>query len=351
MKEGEAKFIEQAKACLRYGAAVVVMAFDEVGQADTADRKVEICERAYRSWWTRSASRPRTSSSTPTSSPVATGIEEHDNYAVDFIEATRRIKERCPTRGLGRGLQRLVLVPWQRAGAPRDPLGVPLPRHRRGHGHGDRQRRRPAGLRPDRAGAARGGRGRDPQPAAADQRLQHRAAGGPGAQVQGRQVEAKGPDLAWREQPVAGGLSHALVHGLTDFIEADTEEARQQAERPLHVIEGPLMDGMNVVGDLFGSGKMFLPQVVKSARVMKQAVAYLMPFMEAEKAASRASRPADPDGHRQGRRPRHRQEHRGVVLQCNNYEVIDHRRDGARAGPHPSTRPSSNKVNIVGLRA
>ena len=326
MKEGEAEFLEQARKCLRYGAAVVVMAFDEVGQADTAARKVEICTRAYRILVDEVGFPPEDIIFDPNIFAVATGIEEHDNYAVDFIEATRVIKETLPYARVSGGVSNVSFSfrgnePVRRAihsvflyhaiAAGMD-MGIVNAGDLPVYDDID------AELREAR-------RGRDPQPAAADQRLQHRAAGRPGAQVQGRQGRGQGrrPELA-RGAGRRAASTHALVNGITEFIEADTEEARLAVERPLHVIEGPLMDGMNVVGDLFGSGKMFLPQVVKSARVMKQAVAYLMPFMEAEKAGKpreQAGRilmaTVKGDVHDIGKNIV------GVVLQCNNYEVID----------------------------
>ncbi len=326
MKEGEAKFIEQAKACQRYGAAVVVMAFDEVGQADTAARKIEICTRAYRLLVDQVGFPPEDIVFDPNIFAVATGIEEHDNYAVDFIEATRVIKQTLPHARVSGGVSNVSFSfrgnePVRRAihsvflyhaiAAGMD-MGIvnagELPVYDE----------IPEELkiavedvilnRPQRHATLSN-----------TERLVELA-----PQYKGGKSEAKGPDLTWREGTVQQRLSHALVHGLTDWIEQDTEEARQQAERPLHVIEGPLMDGMNVVGDLFGSGKMFLPQVVKSARVMKQAVAYLMPFMEAEKegkpresAGKILMATVKGDVHDIGKNIV------GVVLQCNNYEVID----------------------------
>ena len=325
MKEGEAKFIEQAKACLRYGAAVVVMAFDEVGQADTADRKVEICQRAYKLLTEQVGFPPEDIIFDPNIFAVATGIEEHDNYAVDFIEATRRIKAECPHARISGGVSNVSFSfrgnePVRRAihsvflyhaiAAGMDmgivnagdlPVYDDIP---------DELREAVEDVilnRPQRTNVSNTERLVDLAP-----------------KYKGGKSEARGPNLAWREQPVAARLSHALVHGITDYIDVDTEEARLAAERPLHVIEGPLMDGMNVVGDLFGAGKMFLPQVVKSARVMKQAVAWLMPFMEAEKAGKpreQAGRvlmaTVKGDVHDIGKNIV------GVVLQCNNYEVID----------------------------
>jgi 5-methyltetrahydrofolate--homocysteine methyltransferase len=328
LKEGEAKFVEQAKKCLRYGAAVVVMAFDEQGQADTAERKVSICGRAYKILTEEIGFPPEDIIFDPNIFAIATGIEEHDNYAVDFIEATKRIKAELPFARISGGVSNVSFSfrgnePVRRAihsvflfhaiNAGMD-MGIvnagelPL--------YDDI----PAELRE----------------AVEDVVLNRKSASGLSGterllelapKYKGGKSEAKGPDLTWREAPVEKRLSHALVHGITEFIEADTEEARAKAVRPLHVIEGPLMDGMNVVGDLFGAGKMFLPQVVKSARVMKQAVAYLMPFMEAEKLAGGADQrqaagkilmaTVKGDVHDIGKNIV------GVVLACNNYEVID----------------------------
>jgi 5-methyltetrahydrofolate--homocysteine methyltransferase len=325
MKEGEAKFIEQAQACLRYGAAVVVMAFDEVGQADTAQRKIEICTRAYRLLTEQVGFPAEDIIFDPNIFAVATGIDEHNNYAVDFIEACAKIKATLPHARISGGVSNVSFSfrgnePVRRAihsvflyhaiGAGMD-MGIvnagELPVY------DDIPEELKLAVedvilnRPQRTNITN------------TERLVELA-----PKYKGGKSEAKGPDLTWREGDVRQRITHALVHGVTEFIEADTEEARAQAVRPLHVIEGPLMDGMNVVGDLFGSGKMFLPQVVKSARVMKQAVAYLMPFMEAEKegkpreaAGKILMATVKGDVHDIGKNIV------GVVLQCNNYEVID----------------------------
>ncbi|WP_374471328.1 methionine synthase [Phenylobacterium sp.] len=325
LKEGEAKFVEQAKQCLRYGAAVVVMAFDEVGQADTQDRKFEICERAYRILTRKVGFPPEDIIFDPNIFAVATGIEEHDNYAVDFIEATRRIKAGLPHARVSGGVSNVSFSfrgnePVRRAihsvflyhaiAAGMD-MGIVNAGDLPVYDDIDPELREAVEdviLNRKRAD------GRSPTEVLVDLAPKYK----------GQKGEAKGPSLEWRDAPVAERLKHALVHGVTEFIEQDTEEARQQAERPLHVIEGPLMDGMNVVGDLFGAGKMFLPQVVKSARVMKQAVAYLLPFMEAEKegkpresAGKILMATVKGDVHDIGKNIV------GVVLQCNNYEVID----------------------------
>jgi len=325
LKEGEAKFIEQAKACLRYGAAVVVMAFDEVGQADTADRKYEICKRAYEVLTQKVGFPPEDIIFDPNIFAVATGIEEHDNYAVDFIEGTRRIKENLPHARVSGGVSNVSFSfrgnePVRRAihsvflyhaiAAGMD-MGIVNAGDLPVYDDIDAELREAVEdvilNRPQRTNVSNTERLVDLAP-----------------KYKGEKGQAKVVDLAWRQASVAARLSHALVHGITDYIEADTEEARAAAARPLHVIEGPLMDGMNVVGDLFGAGKMFLPQVVKSARVMKQAVAYLMPFMEAEKegqvrqaAGKILMATVKGDVHDIGKNIV------GVVLQCNNYEVID----------------------------
>jgi len=321
LKEGEGPFLTQARACLRYGAAVVVMAFDEQGQADTADRKVEICQRAYALLTERVGFPPEDIIFDPNIFAVATGIVEHDNYAVDFIEATRRIKQTLPWARVSGGVSNVSFSfrgnePVRRAihsvflyhaiAAGMD-MGIvnagDLPVYDE--------------IDPELREAVEDvilNRRSD-----ATERLVDLA-----PRYKGEKGQVQKADLSWREKPVRERLIHALVHGVGDWVVEDTEEARLQADRPLHVIEGPLMDGMNVVGDLFGAGKMFLPQVVKSARVMKQAVAHLTPFMEAEKAGEerRAAgklvmATVKGDVHDIGKNIV------GVVLQCNNYEVVD----------------------------
>jgi 5-methyltetrahydrofolate--homocysteine methyltransferase len=321
MKAGEAEFLSHARACLRYGAAVVVMAFDEQGQADTADRKVAICQRAYRLLTEEVGFPPEDIIFDPNIFAIATGIEEHNSYALDFIEATQRIKQTLPHARVSGGVSNVSFSfrgnePVRRAihsvflyhaiAAGMD-MGIvnagDLPVYDD----------IPAELREAVEDVVLNRR------ADATERLVDLA-----PKYKGEKGAERVVDLAWRETPVAERLAHALVHGITDYIVQDTEEARQSVARPLHVIEGPLMDGMNRVGDLFGAGKMFLPQVVKSARVMKQAVAYLEPFMEAEKAGSgrqAAGRillaTVKGDVHDIGKNIV------GVVLQCNNYEVVD----------------------------
>ncbi|MBW3559792.1 MAG: methionine synthase [Proteobacteria bacterium] len=325
MKAGEAEFLAQARACQRYGAAVVVMAFDEQGQADTRDRKVDICRRAYRLLTEQIGFPPEDIIFDPNIFAVATGIEEHDNYGVDFIEAVRAIKAELPHVRTSGGVSNVSFAfrgnePVRRAmhsvflfhaiAAGLD-MGIVNAGDLPVYDEIDPELREAV----EDVILNRPGRTNETP----TERLVELA-----PKYKGDKLQAKVVDLAWREQPVAERLKHALVRGITDWIEQDTEEARQQAERPLHVIEGPLMDGMNLVGDLFGAGKMFLPQVVKSARVMKQSVAYLTPFMEAEK-AGQVRRAAGKvlmatvkgDVHDIGKNIV------GVVLQCNNYEVID----------------------------
>ncbi len=326
MKEGEGPFLEQARKVLRYGAAVVVMAFDEQGQADTTERKVEICERAYKLLTEKVGFPPEDIIFDPNIFAVATGIEEHNGYGIAFIEATRQIKEKMPLVHISGGVSNLSFS--FRGNEPvREAMHSVFLYHaiKAGMDMGIVNAGQlalyddiPADLRDLCEDVILNRR------ADATDRLLEAA---PRFKGDGSGAKSKEKDLSWREKSVEERLTHSLVHGITEFIEADTEEARAKAEKPLHVIEGPLMAGMNVVGDLFGAGKMFLPQVVKSARVMKQAVAYLQPYLEAEKKASGLeSQPAagkvlmatvKGDVHDIGKNIV------GVVLQCNNYEVID----------------------------
>ena len=325
MKEGEEIFRHHARLCQRYGAAVVVMAFDEVGQADTAARKIEICTRAYNILVDEVGFPPEDIIFDPNIFAVATGIEEHDNYAVDFIEATRAIKQQLPYARVSGGVSNVSFSfrgnePVRRAihsvflyhaiNAGMD-MGIVNAGDLPVYDDIDPELREAVEdvilNRKPKAGGSQTERLVDLAP-----------------KYKGDAGQQKVANLEWRNGTVQERLTHALVHGITEFIDADTEEARLAAERPLHVIEGPLMDGMNVVGDLFGAGKMFLPQVVKSARVMKQAVAWLMPFMEAEKegqphksAGKILMATVKGDVHDIGKNIV------GVVLQCNNYEVID----------------------------
>jgi 5-methyltetrahydrofolate--homocysteine methyltransferase len=324
MKEGEAQFLEQAKKVLRYGAAVVVMAFDEQGQADTIERKVSICERAYKLLTETVGFPPEDIIFDPNIFAVATGIEEHNGYGIAFIEAARQIKQKMPLVHISGGVSNLSFS--FRGNEPvREAMHSVFLYHaiQAGMDMGIVNAGQltiyddiPQELRELCEDVILNKRDD------ATDRLLEAA-----PRYKGDGAKKVEKDLKWRDAPVGDRLTHSLVHGITEFIEVDTEEARAQAEKPLHVIEGPLMAGMNVVGDLFGAGKMFLPQVVKSARVMKQAVAYLQPFLEAEKIASGlASKPAagkilmatvKGDVHDIGKNIV------GVVLQCNNYEVID----------------------------
>jgi len=321
MKEGEELFIEKANLIKRYGAAIILMAFDEQGQADTKARKIEICTRSYQILTEKVGFPPEDIIFDPNIFAVATGIEEHNNYAVDFIEAIAEIKRALPYALISGGVSNVsfsfrgnnpireaihsvFLYHAIKAGmdmgivnAGQLAIYADLPEELRERVEDVVLNRRDDGT--------------DRLLEIADK---YKAGGS-------KQVEEQ--TAAWREEPVEKRLAHALVKGITDYIDADTEEARLKAERPLHVIEGPLMDGMNIVGDLFGAGEMFLPQVVKSARVMKKAVTHLMPYIEAEKdgASSSAGKilmaTVKGDVHDIGKNIV------AVVLQCNNFEVID----------------------------
>ncbi|NIJ31792.1 methionine synthase [Sphingomonas oligoaromativorans] len=320
MKEGEEAFLAQARKCMAYGAAVVVMAFDTVGQADTKDRKIEICERAYK-LLTGIGFPPEDIIFDPNIFAVATGIEEHNNYGVDFIEATREIRKRCPHAHISGGLSNLSFSfrgnePVRRAMHSiflyhAIPAGMDMGIVNAGQLDVYDQ------IDPElRVACEDVILNRDPD---ATERLITIAEKYRGQ----KDVVADKAAEEWRGWPVAKRLEHALVKGLDAFVVEDTEEARQGFARPIEVIEGPLMDGMNVVGDLFGSGKMFLPQVVKSARVMKKAVAHLLPFIEAEKEAGAKAKgrivmaTVKGDVHDIGKNIV------GVVLACNGYEIID----------------------------
>jgi 5-methyltetrahydrofolate--homocysteine methyltransferase len=319
LKEGEGTFLEHARRVRGYGAGVVVMAFDEQGQADTVERKVEICERAYRLLLDEAGFEPEDIVFDPNVLAVATGIEEHNEFAKAFIESLPLIKERCPGARTSGGISNLSF-------AFRGNQHVREAMHAAFLYHAIR-----AGLDMGIVNAGLLMVYEDIEPELlehvedviwnrrpdATERL---------VELAGRfagETRRREEDLSWRDAPVEKRLEHALVHGVVDFIEEDVEEARSTAVRPLDVIEGPLMDGMRVVGDLFGSGRMFLPQVVKSARAMKRAVAYLEPFMEAEKdgngrAAGRlVLATVRGDVHDIGKNIV------GVVLGCNNYEVVD----------------------------
>ncbi|OWK29615.1 methionine synthase [Sphingomonas mucosissima] len=326
MKEGEEKFLAEARKCMAYGAAVVVMAFDEVGQADTEDRKVEICQRAYK-LLTGIGFPPEDIIFDANVFAVATGIEEHNNYGVDFINAVKRIKASCPHVHFSGGLSNLSFSfrgnePVRRAMHSvflyhAIPAGLDMAIVNAGQLDVYDQ------IDPELREACedvilnRPARSPDETPTERLTTLAERFRGQKGAVVDDKAA------MEWRGWPVAKRLEHALVRGIDAFVVEDTEEARQQAAKPIEVIEGPLMDGMNVVGDLFGSGKMFLPQVVKSARVMKKAVAHLLPYIEAAKEPGAKGKgkivlaTVKGDVHDIGKNIV------GVVLQCNGFEIID----------------------------
>ncbi|MDX6379583.1 MAG: 5-methyltetrahydrofolate--homocysteine methyltransferase [Rubrobacteraceae bacterium] len=321
MKEGEEEFVRQAKLLRKYGAAVIVMAFDEKGQADTKEHKVEICTRAYRLLTEEVGFPPEDIIFDPNVFAIATGIEEHNNYGVDFIEAVREISETLPHAKTSGGISN-VSFSFRGNNPVREAIHAVFLYHAI-----------TAGLT---MGIVNAGQlavyddiDKELRETVEDVVLNRRDDSTERllelAEKYRGQGDASGneKDLEWRTWPVAKRLEHALVKGIADHAEEDAEEARQQFDRPIEVIEGPLMDGMNVVGDLFGAGKMFLPQVVKSARVMKRAVAYLIPFIEAEKGEARKPNgtvvmaTVKGDVHDIGKNIV------GVVLQCNNFDVID----------------------------
>jgi 5-methyltetrahydrofolate--homocysteine methyltransferase len=320
LKDGEAEFKRRAEIIQRYGAAAIVMAFDEQGQADTLARKIDICQRAYQILTGEMGFPAQNIIFDPNILTVGTGLEEHSQYAIDFIEATRWIKQNLPGAHVSGGVSNISFS-FRGNEAVREAMHAAFLYHaiQAGLDMGivnPGQLAVYADIPPELLTAVEDVLfNRRPDATERLVSLAETVKGG-GAK---REV-----DLGWRDQPVNQRLAHALVKGLTDFIEEDTEEARQQAARALAVIEGPLMDGMNIVGDLFGAGKMFLPQVVKSARVMKKAVAYLLPFIEAEKTDAHNSNAGKillatvkGDVHDIGKNIV------GVVLACNNYEVID----------------------------
>jgi 5-methyltetrahydrofolate--homocysteine methyltransferase len=319
LKEGEAAFLEQAREVRRYGAAVVIMAFDETGQADTLARKVDICSRAYQLLTEKIGFPPEDIIFDPNVFAVATGIAEHNNYARDFIEAVAAIKSRCPHARVSGGISNLSFS-FRGNNALREAMHTVFLYHAI-----------KAGLDMAIVNA-----GKLPVYEDIDAQLRERIedvlfnrrddAGERLLEVASdatSSAQAAVADLSWREEPVENRITHALVHGIDQYIVEDAEVARLSASKPLDVIEGPLMDGMNIVGDLFGSGKMFLPQVIKSARVMKKAVAHLEPFMDDEDGAGRSSAgtivlaTAKGDVHDIGKNIV------GVVLRCNNFDVID----------------------------
>ncbi|MEM9918913.1 MAG: methionine synthase [Bacteroidota bacterium] len=321
LKEGEEQFIRQATLVRRYGAAAIVMAFDENGQADTTHRKVEICKRAYDILVERVGFKPSDIIFDPNIFAVATGIEEHNEYAINFIEATRQIKELCPGAKVSGGVSNISFS-FRGNNAVREAMHSAFLYHaiRAGMDMGivnagmiEVYEEIPKDLL-ERVEDVLFNRREDATERLTDLAEQLKGSGG-------RTIQK---DLSWREGNLQERITHSLVRGITDYIEEDTEEARSEASLPLHVIEGPLMTGMNVVGDLFGSGKMFLPQVVKSARVMKRAVAYLTPYIEESKAAGGSTSKGKillatvkGDVHDIGKNIV------GVVLACNNFEIID----------------------------
>ena len=319
LKNGEEEFLRHASLIRKYGAAVIVMAFDEQGQADSFQRKIDICSRAYKLLTERASFQPNDIIFDPNVLTVATGLDEHRNYAVDFIEATRWVKANLPGARVSGGVSNISFS-FRGNNTVREAMHVAFLFHAIR-----------AGLDMGIVNAGQLAVYEEIEPElrqrVEDVLLNRRDDATERLVDFAERVKAKGKapvkDEAWRSESVEERLKHALVKGIVDFIDVDTEEARKKSKRPLDVIEGPLMAGMSVVGDLFGAGKMFLPQVVKSARVMKKAVAYLMPFMEAEKSAG-----AKPQGrivmatvkgdvHDIGKNIV------GVVLQCNNYDVVD----------------------------
>jgi 5-methyltetrahydrofolate--homocysteine methyltransferase len=321
LKEGEGPFVAQAREILKFGAAVVVMAFDEAGQADTRARKVEICKRSYDILTQKLGFPPEDIIFDPNIFAVATGIEEHNNYAVDFIEATREIKQTLPHAMVSGGVSNMSFS-FRGNNPMREVMHAVFLYHATRAGMD-------MGIVNAGQLAVYADIPADLRELVEDVVLNRRADGTErlleaAEQFKGEKRE-RVEDLSWRQGTVAERLAHALVKGITDYVVADTEEARLEAVRPLDVIEGPLMDGMNIVGDLFGSGQMFLPQVVKSARVMKQSVAHLLPYIEAEKEKNVDTRAkarilmatVKGDVHDIGKNIV------GVVLQCNNFDVID----------------------------
>ncbi|MDP2562701.1 methionine synthase [Psychrobium sp. 1_MG-2023] len=321
LKEGEEIFIHQAKLIKRYGAAAIVMAFDEDGQADTYERKVEICQRAYDVLTQKVGFLPQDIIFDPNIFAIATGIEEHNNYAVDFIEATRYIRENLPHAGVSGGVSN-VSFSFRGNNPVREAIhGVFLYYAiQAGMNMGIVNAAQLAiydDIEKDLKDAVEYAvlnKGEDGTELLLEVAERYRNAGS--------KSKTHVQDLSWRELPVVDRLAHSLVKGITEYIDEDTEAARQMFDKPIEVIEGPLMDGMNIVGDLFGSGKMFLPQVVKSARVMKQAVAYLNPYIEAEKTPGQSNgkivmATVKGDVHDIGKNIV------GIVLQCNGYEVFD----------------------------
>ncbi|HEU5051515.1 MAG TPA: methionine synthase [Hanamia sp.] len=332
LKEGEEKFLREAFICKSFGAAVVVMAFDETGQADTLQRRIDICQRAYKILTEKAGYHPEDIIFDPNIFPIATGIEEHSNYAVDFIEATKQIKKLMPLVKVSGGVSNISFS-FRGNDTVREAMHAVFLYHaiRAGMDMGIVN-----------AGQLQVYEQIEPElkELCEDVILNRNVEATDKLLAFAETVKAKGKetvkDLKWRNENVEERLSHALINGITDFIEEDTEEARKKYPKPLDVIEGPLMDGMNIVGDLFGSGKMFLPQVVKSARVMKKSVNYLFPFIEAEKEKLKQENIAAGILNEEGEGPAKvlmatvkgdvhdiGKNIVGVVLGCNGYEVID----------------------------
>ena len=350
MKEGENKFIREARLCRKYGAAAVVMAFDEQGQADTLERRKEICGRAYKILVEQVGFPPEDIIFDPNIFAVATGIAEHNLYGLDFIESVKWIKAHLPHAKISGGVSN-VSFSFRGNNHVREAIHSVFLYHAIREGMDMGIVNAGALMVYDQLDAELRERIEDVvlfRREDATERLIEIA-----SRFSGQKQEAKTEDLAWREQPAAARITHALVKGIDAFVEADTEELRTEIAarggRPIEVIEGPLMEGMNVVGDLFGAGKMFLPQVVKSARVMKKAVAYLIPFIEAEKKPGEAVRSngkilmatVKGDVHDIGKNIV------GVVLQCNNYEVIDL---GVMVPPQKIIEAArEHNVDIIGL--
>ncbi len=343
LKEGEAEFIDRARKIKRYGAAVIVMAFDEDGQADSYERRIEICERSYRILVDVVKFAKEDIIFDPNIFPVATGMTEHNNNALDFFRATKWIRENLPGAHVSGGVSN-VSFSFRGNDVVREAMHAAFLYHAVQNGM-DMGIVNPSMLEVyddvdkhllELVEDVLLNRRED----ATERLLDH-------AETFRGEGKVRVVDLSWRENPVEERLAHALVKGITDFIDEDTEECRKKFERPIEVIEGPLMDGMNIVGDLFGSGKMFLPQVVKSARVMKKAVAYLLPFIEAEKGGVQSfagkilMATVKGDVHDIGKNIV------GVVLGCNNYEVIDL---GVMVAPEKIIAAAiEHKVDVIGL--
>ena len=344
LKEGEANFIAQAKTIKKYGAAVIVMAFDEDGQADSLERRIEICKRSYDVLVEKVNFAPEDIIFDPNIFPVATGMEEHRKNALDFFNATKWIRENLPHARVSGGVSN-VSFSFRGNNTVREAMHASFLYHAIQHGMNmgivnpsmlEVYDHVPKELMEHVEDVLL-----DQREDATERLLEY------AENVVSVKKEGKKEDDAWRHEDLKSRIAHALIKGIDAFIEEDTEEARKEANRPIEVIEGPLMDGMNVVGDLFGAGKMFLPQVVKSARVMKKAVAYLQPFIEAEKnegaqfAGKVLMATVKGDVHDIGKNIV------SVVLACNNYEIIDL---GVMVPPEVIIqRAVEEQVDIIGL--